>query len=103
MPEFSNPFAGVANAKKLSKDELVRAIRFNVAAEFEAIQMYTQLADSIDDSLVQAVLRDIAEEETVHAGELLRLVKHLAPNEENLYKKGYTEVEEQMEKLKIKK
>lgn len=103
MPEFSNPFAGVANAKKLSKDELIRAVRFNVAAEFEAIQMYTQLADSIDDPLAQAVLRDIAEEETVHAGELLRLVKHLAPNEEKLYNKGTIEVEEQMEKLKIKK
>lgn len=88
--------------RKLTKEELIRAIRFDVAAEYEAVQLYTQLADSTDDKLVQAVLRDVAEEEVVHAGEFLRLLKHLAPDEEKSYKKGYREVEEMMGKLEKK-
>jgi hypothetical protein len=35
----------------------------------------------------------------VHAGEFLRLLKHLAPDEENFYAEGAEEVEEEMKKL----
>jgi len=48
MPNFGNPFSGLAKEKKLTKEELIRAIRFMVAAEYEAIQMYMQLAESTD-------------------------------------------------------
>lgn len=40
MPQFGAPFAELANGRKLSDEELVRAIRFMVAAEYEATQMY---------------------------------------------------------------
>jgi rubrerythrin len=62
MPEFGSPFSGLANDRKLTKSELVRAIRFMVAAENEAIQMYMQLAESTDDKLAIEVLTDIANE-----------------------------------------
>ncbi len=100
MPEFATPFAGMASDRKLTKDELVRAVRYVIAAEYEAIQLYTQLADSVDDERAKAVLKDIADEEVVHAGEFLRLLKELEPREEELYKKGYDEVEEILEEIK---
>jgi rubrerythrin len=100
MPDFGNPFAGLAHGRKLTRAELVRAIRFMVSAEYEAVQMYQQLAESIDDPLAQAVLTDIADEERVHAGEFLRLLSHLAPDEERFYAEGAEEVDELMEKLK---
>lgn len=62
MPEFGSPFSGLAHGKKLTDAELVRAIRFMVAAEYEAIQMYTQLAESTDNKLAIEVLEDIADE-----------------------------------------
>ena len=99
MPEFSSPFSGLARERKLTKEELVRAVRFMVAAEYEAVQMYMQLAESIDDKLAIEVLRDIADEERVHAGEFLRLLKELAPEEERFYAEGAGEVEEEMEKM----
>ncbi len=68
MPEFGSPFSGVKNDRKVTKEELVRAIRFMVAAEYEAIQLYMQLAESTDNKLAQEVLKDIADEEKVHAG-----------------------------------
>ena len=84
MPEFSNPFAGVAYGRKLTKAELIRSIRYNIAAEYEAAQLYMQLSDSIDDKVSKAVLEDVAEEELVHVGEFLRLLKYLAPEEETI-------------------
>ena len=99
MPDFGTAFSGMAADRKLTEPELVRAIRFMVAAEYEAVQLYMQLAESIDDKLAQEVLVDIADEERVHAGEFLRLLKHLAPDEQQFYEEGSNEVEEQMQKL----
>jgi rubrerythrin len=100
MPEFASPFSGLANNRKLTNEELVRAIRFMVAAEYEAVQLYMQLAESIDNRLAAAVLKDIADEELEHAGEFLRLLRELAPDEEKFYAKGAKEVEELIGKLK---
>ncbi len=100
MPEFGSPFSGLASDRKLTKSELIRAIRFVTAAEYEAVQMYMQLAESIDDKLAAEVLKDIADEERVHAGEFLRLLKELAPDEEKFYAEGAKEVEEEIKKLK---
>ncbi len=95
MPDFGSPFAGMASDRKLTESELIRSIRFMVAAEYEAIQLYMQLAESTDNVLAQNVLKDIADEERVHAGEFLRLLKELAPDEEQFYQEGYREVEEE--------
>ncbi len=100
MPEFSTAFSGLANDRKLNHEELVRAVRFMIAAEYEAVQLYMQLAESTDDKLAREVLKDIADEERVHAGEFLRLLKHLAPDEEKFYDRGAAEVEEEIGKIK---
>lgn len=100
MPEFSNPFTILKNDRNLTHEELVRAIRFMIAAEYEAIQLYQQTAESTDNKLAKEVLIDIANEEKEHAGEFLRLLRELDPEEENFYKEGYEEVEEMMTKLK---
>jgi rubrerythrin len=99
MPEFGNPFSGMKVDRKVTKEELIRAIRFMVAAEYEAVQLYMQLAESTDDKLAKEVLVDIADEERVHAGEFLRLLRHLAPDEEKFYDEGAEEVDEMIEKL----
>jgi rubrerythrin len=100
MPTFGAPFSELANTRKLTKAELVRAIRFMVASEYEATQMYMQLAESTDNKLAVAVLKDIADEELVHAGEFLRLLRQLAPDEQKLYAKGAKEVEGIIKKVK---
>ena len=99
MPDFGHPFSGLAKDRKLTKAELIRSIRFMIAAEYEAVQLYTQLAESIDHKLSIEVLLDIADEEKVHAGEFLRLLKELDPEEEKFYAEGAEEVEEEIEKF----
>jgi rubrerythrin len=95
MPDFGNPFSGLKHDRLLTHEELVRAIRFMVAGEYEAMQLYEQLAESTNEALAQNVLRDIANEEKVHAGEFLRLLKELQPDEEGFYQQGAQEVEEE--------
>ena len=55
--------------------------------------LHTVLAESIDYPFAQAVLKDVADEERVHAGQFLKLLHHLAPDEEKLYEKGAKEDE----------
>ena len=99
MPEFGTPFSGLANGRKLTDAELIRSIRFMIAAEYEAIQLYMQLAESTNHEVAKEVLEDIADEERVHAGEFLKLLYELAPDEEKRYKKGFEEVEEMVKKI----
>ncbi len=99
MPSFESPFAVLKEDRKLTHEELIRAIRFMIAAEYEAIQLYMQLAESIDHPLAKDVLVDIADEERVHAGEFLRLLYELDPKEKDFYQEGAEEVEEEIEKM----
>lgn len=94
MPEFSSALSAMRSDRKLTREELIRAIRFSIAAEYEAVQIYMQLAESIDDQDAIKVLKDISEEELVHAGEFLKLLYRLNPEEERHYREGFQEVEE---------
>jgi len=79
-PQFGSPFSELANGRKLTDEELVRAIRFMVAAEYEATQMYMQLAESTENKLAVAVLTGHSGRgKLLHAGEFLKLLYELAP------------------------
>jgi len=102
MPEFATPFSVLKNDRKVTDQELIRAIRYSIAAEYEAIQLYMQLAESTDNELAKTVLVDIANEEREHVGEFLRVLRELSPDEEKYYQSGAEEVEEMIEELKRK-
>jgi len=100
MPDFFKPFSGTIPERKLTKDELLRAIRLDIAGELEAIHGYLAHADATDDALAKAVLTDIANEERVHAGELIHLLGILTNGEEDEFlAKGKMEVDMQAAKL----
>jgi len=98
MPDFSSPLSGTSTTVSLLTRSWIRAIRYMVAAEYEATQLYMQLAESIDNALAKDVLVDIANEERVHAGEFLRLLFELEPDEKKFYEEGKDEVEEFIKK-----
>lgn len=97
MPEFASAFSGLAAPRKLGLSELVRAVRFMIAAEYEAIQLYEQLAESTGNHLARKVLADIADEEKEHVGEFRRLLSILAPQDEPLYTLGMQETDDNAE------
>ncbi len=69
--------------ESLSLGELIRAIRLDLAAEEEAVHIYTAHAEATDNALAKRVLLDIADEERVHAGEFSRLLSILTEGEED--------------------
>ena len=93
MPEFLNPFPGRVPERKLGKEELVRALRLDLAAEHEAVHLYQAHADAADDPLAETVLRDIANEERKHIGEFQRLISILTGDEQHFTDAGAQEVE----------
>ncbi|UAL08009.1 MAG: demethoxyubiquinone hydroxylase family protein [Candidatus Methanogranum gryphiswaldense] len=106
MPSFADPFVGNVN-KKMSKEELAQALRLDIAGELEAITVYESHILATDDPVAKAVLSDIRDEEKVHMGELITLMRYLDPMETEHFLSGEEEVKEMLDKLraqgKIKK
>ena len=100
MPSFANPFAGNVD-RKISKPELIQALRIDIAGELEAIFLYESHALATDDPLVKKVLMDIRDEEKEHCGELYKLMRYLDPDLADLMMEGEGEVKEMMEELGI--
>ena len=63
------------NLEKVKKEDLDREIvRFGVIAEFDAINLYEQLASMATDKNIKKILLDIAKEEKTHVGEFQALL-----------------------------
>ncbi len=94
MALLGNPF--VANvSRQLSAEELVQALRVDLAGELEAIIGYEAHAMATTDERVKKVLYHIADEERQHVGELQQLIYMLSPNEQKQVEKGKQEVVQQ--------
>lgn len=87
MALLGNPF--VANvSKQMSPDELIQAIRVDIAGELEAIIGYEAHAMSTNDERARKVLYHIADEERQHVGELEQLLCILSPKDAEHTEKG---------------
>ena len=89
MPQFSSPFPPLP--RKLSLPELIRTMRFLIAAEYEAANMYLEIAEASEDAGAAEVLKDVAGEELIHAGEFLAVLERLNPTEIKFYELGMQE------------
>jgi rubrerythrin len=98
MPSFANPFQGNIS-RKITKQELIQAIRLNIAAELEAIFMYDAHVQATDIEIAKKVIGDIRDEEKAHVGELMTLLRILDPDEAKHFLEGEGEVKEMIEEL----
>lgn len=100
MATFANPFVGNI-PRKITKEELIQAIRVDIAGELEAIFLYDAHVQATDDPVAKKVLADIRDEEKAHVGELMTLLRHLDPDEAEHFAEGEQEVKEMLEELNI--
>lgn len=100
MPAFANPFQGNVE-RKMSKEELIQAVRLNISGELEAIYVYDAHVQATDDVLAKRVLGEIRDEEKAHVGELMTLLRALDPAEAEWFASGEDEVKEMLEDLGI--
>jgi len=100
MPSFGNPFSANVE-RKITKEELIQAIRLDIAGELEAIYIYDAHVQATDDPIAKKVLADIRDEEKAHVGELMALLRILDPREGELFADGEEEVREMLNELGI--
>ena len=98
MPSFANPFQGNV-PRKMSREELIQAVRLDIAGELEAIFLYDAHVQATDIELAKTVIGDIRDEEKAHVGELLTLLYALDPKEAEHFASGQAEVQEMMRNL----
>lgn len=78
---------------KLTKLELIRACRLAIAAELDASNLYEMIAEQSESKLTKEIFQEVADEEKVHAGEFIKLLSLLDPEEVQVHhKKGAQEV-----------
>lgn len=80
--DITNPKNILLPEKKLSKEELVSAIRQSIIAENDAIILYETYANSTTDNEAKKIFQDIAEEEKVHVGEFQKLLEKVSGKDE---------------------
>ncbi|RLE88917.1 MAG: rubrerythrin [Thermoprotei archaeon] len=88
----------VPTGRKLSREELLEALRISIIAELDAINLYMQFARAVDDERVRKVFEDVAREEKTHVGEFLALLKLLDAEQATELSAGEKEVRELSEK-----
>lgn len=89
------------NFQKLDKAELNKEIlRVAIIAEYDAINLYGQLAAISTKSAIKKTLKDIAREEKTHVGEFQALLLNEDAEQKRELKKGQAEVDELVAKIK---
>lgn len=83
--------------KQMTNNELIQAIRVDIAGELEAIIGYEAHAMSTNDERVKKVLYHIADEEKQHVGELQQLLYILSPKDAEHTEKGKQAVQQQQQ------
>lgn len=83
---------------KLSQGNINKqALRLAIIAELDAINLYEQLAEMVNDEKLKKVFLDVANEEKTHVGEFLTLLLMLDREQTEELKKGEEEVKEILE------
>jgi rubrerythrin len=83
------------NLEKIKKEDLNKEIlRAAIIAEFDAINLYEQMAALTDDKHLKTILLDIAKEEKTHVGEFQALLLMNDNQQEKELAEGKKEVEE---------
>ena len=88
---MANLFEMLSDTKACSDD--VQRLNVALISEKDAINLYTQLAQQTDNPLVAEILLDIAKEEKVHVGELLKCITIIDPEYAAALKDGANEVD----------
>jgi rubrerythrin len=81
--------------EKIAKESLDNEIlRAAIIAEFDAVNLYEQMAALAQNEHIKTVLLDIANEEKTHVGEFQTLLLKLDKNQEKALAEGKEEVDE---------
>lgn len=96
MPNFNTIQNVYTPDRKLIPVEILRAIKFSIAAEYEAIQLYQQIMENTNNKSVIKALAEITRDEKKHVGGLNKLLEILSPEDDQVYQAGAEEILEEI-------
>lgn len=76
---------------KYNENTMLVEIRERLREEYDAINNYLSMLPHIDSHKIAAIIKDIADEEKVHVGELEAILYELDPSEKEKVKEGMNE------------
>jgi rubrerythrin len=80
---------------RIAKQDLEKEIlRAAIIAELDAINLYEQMADMVQDADLKKILLDVAREEKTHVGEFHTFLLRKDPQQKDELDEGKKEVEE---------
>ncbi len=91
--DFTDPYAGTAR-NKLQHSTLAQAIRIDMAAELDAINLYVTHMESTDDPIIKSIIEHIIEEEKEHLAEFEQMLFRLDQLQQQKVGKAQQEIEE---------
>lgn len=94
MPRFDNINTVYTPERKMGETELLRAVKFGIASEYEAAQIYQLMMESTDNREVRTILQSIADDEMHHAGKLAKLLEMLSPEDARQFQIGVEKAEQ---------
>ena len=80
MPQ-TPPFHFGSPGRKLSDSELAQAIRLDVEAELDAVNLYQSHLEATDNAQARRVLRYVQDDEREHVALFLELIRRLDPKQ----------------------
>ena len=98
MPNFNTIQNVYSPERKLTATEILRAIKFSISAEYEAIQLYQQIMENTNNKNVIKALAEITQDEKKHVGGLNKLLEILSPEDNKIYQAGSEEILEEIAK-----
>ena len=78
--DMSDPFKGLVT-RKMTLEELARAIRQDIAAELDAINLYEAHIDATDNEPAKKILAHVRDDEKEHVAEFMELLRILDPGQ----------------------
>ena len=88
MPAFYDINSVYTPVRKLTNEEILRAIQVAITSEYESIKIYQQILSSTDNQSVHSVLNELLDDAMHHAGALLKLLYILSPEMARQYEIG---------------
>ncbi len=84
------------DSKISSKRKDMEILRTAIIAEYDAINLYEQLAEATSNKDIKKILLDVANEEKVHIGEFEALLEKFDPEHEPNEEEGEEEVVDEL-------
>ena len=103
MTDIGNARGVIGFDRKLTNKELARALRLSISDEYEAIQVYSQIAEATEDEGIRAVIMDIVAEEQRHASQFWELLAEVDPSEHVAWEMAVKENQDLLERARSKK